>query len=197
MANLSRLQGVNRVLMNCGVRPVTALDTGNASEAADAERILDFESRTAQLAAWHDNVAPCIKHVADPTTGLLILGATIIGAWSAGPNKHRSLTWRLNGSTPQVFDLNRATFVFGLGEEIFLDLLFEIPFEGAAPSLQEVILKAATEVYARQFSGNPWRDQQLKGERLRAEVNINRGTGQSQGGNAPPFAMQSPPGPGQ
>lgn len=188
MANMSRLDGVNRCLMNVGIRPVSALDTGGSSEAADVERILDFESRSLQVQGLYENRVMCVAHVADGS-GNVVLATTIIGIKSAGSSQHRNFAMRDNGSNILVYNLDAGTLVFTVGETIYLDLTFEIPFESASPSIQESVLKCATEVFARQFSNNPFRDSQLKLERLRTEAMSERSVGRSASDRSNPPAF--------
>lgn len=52
--HLTKLQAVNEILQSIGEDPVNSLSSGLA-DAAEAERILDQESRRIQLMGWHVN----------------------------------------------------------------------------------------------------------------------------------------------
>lgn len=188
--NLTRLAGVNYCLKRCGIRPVSALDTGGFSEASDIERIIDEETHSRQVPGVAENRTNAVKHVADGS-GNIILGSTILAIFSAGPSQHRNLSMRLNGASMQVYDLNLNSFSLGAASEVYLDLIFEVPFESCSPGLQQVILDNTTQVYQRMNTGNPIRDVQLDKERIRSEVNLPRTGGRSETphDNPPPFAV--------
>lgn len=52
---MNTLEGVNEILSRAEMRPVSALDTGGASWAAQAERLLDREALSVQVDGWNFN----------------------------------------------------------------------------------------------------------------------------------------------
>jgi hypothetical protein len=52
---MTKLDAVNEVLARVGIRPVPALDTGGAGDAAEAERCIDREELNTQSLDWHYN----------------------------------------------------------------------------------------------------------------------------------------------
>jgi len=185
MANLTRLQGVNRVLSRSGIRPVAALDTGGSSEAADAENFLKEAEHDLAISGFYDNKTMAVTHTASGT-GIIILGGTVIAIKAAGSTQYRNFSMRLNGANMEVYDLDKNTFVLGANEQIQLDLTFEIPFESCAPGMQDAILKAASQNYQNFFRGSPLVDQQLGLERLRADATVDRALGGPRDRSNPP-----------
>lgn len=187
MANMTILDGVNRVLIASGIRPVAALDTNGASEASDAERMLDHATRDAQIPGLYENRVMSVKHTA--AGGVISLASNVIAIQAAGPTQHRNFTIRESAGVWQVFDLERNTFVFTNGEEIFLDLTVEVQFRNASPYAQDIIVKRAAQMFQRRFKGSPTADAMLSEELLRAEAGAPRasGRGESDRSDPPPF----------
>lgn len=52
---MTKLDAVNELLASCGKRPVTVLDTGGASWAAEAERVIDRKELEIQSLGWNYN----------------------------------------------------------------------------------------------------------------------------------------------
>ena len=75
---LTTLQAVNEILEGIGEPPVTALDTGNTSDEAEAETFLDRFDKRVQTTGWAQNTEYDVElHFASVTlTGTIAAGAT-------------------------------------------------------------------------------------------------------------------------
>lgn len=199
MANWTKLEGVNFCLKRCGIRPVAALDTNGTSEAADVERILDEETRARQIGGVFDNVSRCVALNPANSSGFIPVPTNTLAIKSAGPNQHRNFAIRTNVTLQDLFDLDKNTFSFTIGEVIYVDLTVQIDFANASPGLQLMILDASTQIYQRLFSGSPIKDEMLAGDRLRSEANLDRSGGRAETAhdNPPPFAPQPQRGQGR
>lgn len=190
MANMTKLDAVNELLEAIGLKPVTALDTGNFSEAGDAERTLDRESRRVQMRGFYGNQ---IKSKAYVASGSLITpAADVIAIKSAGPTQHRNFALREQSGTMRAYDLDADTFT--ITGTIYLDITVEIPFADAPPDIQDAIVADAKQKFQRRFRANPEADQALAEERVQAELTTGRVTGRSsqERAAAPPFALSQP-----
>lgn len=78
---MTRLEAVNELLAGLGEPPVTALDTGGTSEAAEAEEYLDRAMREIVLEEWPQN-ADHDRTVPLPTHRLTITGSTGTFTWN-------------------------------------------------------------------------------------------------------------------
>lgn len=77
MANLSKLDAVNRILIKCGFGKVGALDTGGASTAAYAEYHLDAASIDVQAEGWHFNTRSDVEAEPDGSDNITLPDGTI------------------------------------------------------------------------------------------------------------------------
>lgn len=192
MAYLTKLDAVNRLLQSIKVKPVAQLDTGGFTEAADAERELDYWNKMVQLEGHFGNRIMSKEYTAASLK--VVLGADVIAIKSAGPTQFRHFDIRRSGSETRVFDLDRDSLAFTTGEKIYLDVTIEIPFIDCPVYLQHAIVSRAMQEFQRRYMGDPMRDQGLAEQRIRAEAVADRASGNSMGdrSNPQPFALSSP-----
>lgn len=193
-AQLTTLEAVNLLLSAIGFKPVSALDTGGHSEAGQAERFLDYASRTVQLQGFYGNKVLSKEYTA--ASSKVALATTVLAIKGAGPSQYRNFTIRKVGADVLVYDLDRDVSSFTTGDKIYLDVTSQIPFTDCAPDIQHAILEAAIQTFQRRIKGNPEADKAIGEERLRGEALRNeRTSGRSEGdrSNPPPFALR--PGP--
>jgi hypothetical protein len=192
MANLSKLDAVNHMLESVGIKPVAALDTGGYTEAADAERVLDRESKLVQCEGHYGNRVMAKSYTA--ASNVVALASTVLTIKAAGRTQHRNFVLRETGGTPQVWDLDEDTFTIATGTVIQLDVTYEIPYADAQIDLQNVILQRAAQIFQRRFGRNPEADVGHSEERIRAEAVAQRTQGRaaSDRSGPAPFALSGP-----
>lgn len=191
----TRLEAVNMVLAAMGItNPVADLDTTGSSEATKAERVLDQESKRAQLEGFFGNRVMSKEYTA--ASSIVTLGTDVIAIKAAGPSQHRHFDIRRVGSANLVYDLDRDTSAFTTGDKIYLDITVELLFENCPVYMQDAILTKACQIFQRRLKGNPVADEALGQERVRAEAAGGRasGTSASERDNPPPFSLAPPPG---
>ena len=58
---MTKLDAIQLIMMKVGLLPVTTLETGSASTAANIERILDMRTKMVCEEGWHFNQRRCVK----------------------------------------------------------------------------------------------------------------------------------------
>ncbi len=76
------LEAVNEIILAAKLYQVTALDTGNDSDAGDAERSLDLACRKIQQKGWHENTESNFQ-LSPPDIQMSLTGG-VTGAFVAG-----------------------------------------------------------------------------------------------------------------
>jgi len=149
---MTKLEGVNLILQSVGQRPFTALQTGSASLAGDAERYLDTFNREVQMQGW-----ACNRRTQEITTSLVVADykyAAPTGTLAIDPTDKSKKWVLLNG---YLFDTEENTDVFAQNETVEVDLLVLIDFDKLPPTLAEAIARAAAFDFLvniiKQFSG--------------------------------------------
>lgn len=190
MALYSKIDLVSQIMVGVGLRPIVVLDTDGSSPQADAERILDWETKAAYAEGFYANKRPCVAFI--PATGAVVLDSTVLDIKASGPSQNRNFSVRLNGATLQVYDLDAQSFIIttdgGTGA-IFLDLVYEAPIDTVSAVVQVAVLKRAIQVFQRRFKGNPQTDAEIGEERMRADALVDRSSGNvpSDRSNPPPM----------
>ncbi len=194
MAYLTKLDAVNRILMGIKIKTVAALDTAGFTEAADAERELDYQTKMVQLEGHFGNRIMCKAYTAASTK--VVLAADVIAIKAAGTTQHRHFDIRRVGSETRVFDLNRDTTAFTNGEVVNLDVTVEIPFIDCPVYIQNQIVERTVQSFQRFYMGDPLRDQALDQHRVRAEAIAPRASGNTMSDRSNPgaFSLSRPGG---
>jgi hypothetical protein len=116
---MTELDGVNEVLRKAGGYPVTVLDEGGASSAAEAQRCLAEESRKIQSTGWNFNTRRKVELT--PVGGYIDLPTGTIHADSDFTDEWRNLTHR----GERLYDLDNNTAVFSAAVYVKLVELWE------------------------------------------------------------------------
>lgn len=105
---MTRLDGLNEIMRRCGRREVPALDTGGASTAGVAERILEQSDLEIQAYGWLYNTREDVVLTPSTTTGIVTVptGTLKIDSW--GVDQRRNVTQ----IGQKLFDLDENTDVF-------------------------------------------------------------------------------------
>lgn len=172
MGSMTKLQAVNEMLEAIKLKPVSALDTNANSDAGQAERVLDRESRRVQTPGFPGNTIPYKEYTA--ASNVVTLGSDVISIRPTGKSHRRLYAMRYTGSAMQVYDLENDTFTITTGTVIHLEVVIEIPFANCPPDMQDAIVAQAKQTFARRTSIDPVRDSQFTEERLHAEKNAGR-----------------------
>lgn len=168
---MTKLDAVNACLLAISEYRVTALDTGNTSIQADAERVLDESTRYFCSMGWPCNTRksfPLTPLHATPGTLVAVdtsgsaghLPATTLRIKSAGLSQHRTLTLRGDA----LYDANTGATTFPAGTVIFLDIAELLTFAQCEPILKEQISAYACVVFARRRVGSQLTDAFLSQE---------------------------------
>lgn len=70
---MTKLDAVNMILTKAGLYRVSVLDTNGASDATEAERVLDEEELRIQLEGWHYNMREDVELTPDSQTSKIYL----------------------------------------------------------------------------------------------------------------------------
>lgn len=105
---MTRLDALNEIMRRCGRREVPALDTGGASTAGVAERILEQSDLEIQAYGWLYNTRYDVELTPNTTTGIVTVptGTLKIDSW--GVDERRNVTQ----VGQKLFDLDSNTDVF-------------------------------------------------------------------------------------
>lgn len=195
MALYTKVDLISQIMVAVGLRPIAVLDTDGTSPQADAERILDWETKAAMLEGFFGNKKMCKAFI--PSANQVALDSRVVAIKASGPSQNRNFDIRLNTTTLQVYDLDAESFTIatdgGTGA-IFLDLTYEVDIATVGVYMQLAIMKRAAQVFQRRFKGNPETDAELAEERLRADALVDRSSGSVQGDRSNPPPMQQPRG---
>lgn len=77
MANLSKLDAVNRILTKCGFGSVPSLETNGASVTSEAERHIDMATAEIQAEGWHFNTRSDVEATPDGSDNITLPSGTI------------------------------------------------------------------------------------------------------------------------
>lgn len=139
---MNTLDAVNEILESIGQPPVTTLDTGGASEEADAERFLDRANRNVQKRGWQMNTIVQKQHTPDGS-GLISLGSSVL-RMSVNPNSFPLRASIRNGA---LYDLDNDTNVFT--KSVYLDVVSLVPFTQLTQAMANYIVKYAAQDFQR------------------------------------------------
>lgn len=189
---LTKLQAVNRILRAASLRPVTALDTGGTSEAADAEDLLDEVDVELQSKGWPENTVRAQSHTAADVGGgvyKITVASDTLDIRPVGADAHRTLV--LNGDI--VFDANQNTEDFGSAVVIYFDRVKELDFIDCSPKLKNLIAAEAARRYQQAFLNSPSRDQFLAERAALADQMVERNPTVARQMTAPLNPRPAPP----
>lgn len=162
----TKLNAVIEMLAAIDIKTVTALDTGGASDAADAERFLDFETLRIQMQGFEDNTDLCRAFTANGS-GQIEAAANWLVVMGAGPHAYRNLTIR----TGYVWDADQhTTTITTASATVYLNVIYKLDWADCSPRLKNAILASAIQKFQRRMKGDPQTDLQLQGENTMAQL---------------------------
>lgn len=172
---LTKLQAVNAILETIGLNPVSALDSNyaypgpttvyNSSEAAKAERALDRTTHQVLARGYYFNTQRSKKYTAGGGN-TIPLASDVLSVKGTGPSHYRN--YDIRGSL--LIDLDNYTTTITSGTDVFLDVVYAVPFEDCPPIIKDLIVSEASLVFQRRNRGSPEADQNLQGERAINEI---------------------------
>lgn len=155
--------------------PVIALDTNGSSDAAMAERFLDYETTRMQMMGGDDNIDECRPITADGS-GRVAVDTDWLAIKGAGPHKRKKYILR---GTDYVWDGELHTYTITTANTpVYLDIIRKIAWDDCAPRLKNAILASATQIFQRRMKGDPQADLQLQTETARALIIAEKDTSQ-------------------
>ena len=112
-ASAETLTAVNDMIKLCGLREVAALDTGNASQAGDAERILDDVRDEILSRGWHQNTEYDVEYTPASSDAEIDLGSAIlaIDSWVGRSNGHPGAKNVVKRGS-RLYDIDENSFAF-------------------------------------------------------------------------------------
>lgn len=146
---MTKLDAVNLILRASGLRTVAALQTDSASDAAEAERILDECELEVQSQGWHYNTRKDVELSPNGDDELLV-DSNIIEIDTYGEDAHLDVA-NVGG---KLYDLEDNTFEFDESVKVQYTLRYE--FACIPLQIRTYIAKYAAYKYAqiRGIGGN-------------------------------------------
>jgi len=161
---MTTLEGINLMLTEMRLAPVLALDTGQTSDAGEAESILDRERIRILERGWAQNTDPAVE-VYPPTDSIAFTVGTGPGAAysflvgeSVGESVSgaKGIVQAVVGST--IFLANRGTVAFTGGQTLTGSASGATRAGSARPALTDGFLRVGTDwITVRQSSDEPLR----------------------------------------
>lgn len=165
---MNKLQAVNRIFNKCGIGSVSALDTGGASLASEAERLIDSVSMEVQAEGWHFNIRTNVEVAPDGSDNIVVPSGTI-----AMDTDGESV----NIDTAQVGDklYNKDDNTDEFSSSVYTEQTLAYSFGCIPFALKNYIVARAAVEFARVFKNmEPRLIRQLEGDMLKAKVEANR-----------------------
>ncbi len=156
---MTKLEAIRRMLRSIGESAPSTLETGQPTDAGDAEQILDEDNLTVQSEGWLCNTIP--ERVYSPVSGTITVPANVIRVIPAHTDTHRKLAPQ--GSTLYDFDNDTATFT----ADVTLKTIVLLPFESLPNGLSHLVVAHATATFQR-FKRRGIVDEGLLSQRLSA-----------------------------
>ena len=151
---LSKLGAVNRMLWWANILSVSALDTGNPSDAGIAEEALDQVTVACLTAGFAFNVQRCKSYTPNGSFQI-VLTSTVLAVRGAGSYAHRQFD-AINGF---VFDMDRYTNVFPDTTPVTLDVISNTgTWDDLPAAVKEYIAWNAVRKWQQTHGGDPQRD---------------------------------------
>ena len=173
---MTQLEAVNEILRGVGILPVSAVDTGGSSDAAEAERVLEYCSELEQTKGWKSNTAIAKEYTSAATPFAITAGTNILRVECVAPGRYRDNIALGGGATGDEFYIvTEDTTSFGAeGVKIYCNVVLKRTFVTCSPDLKHVIVTEATKIMRRRKKFDPNLDQALSEEALEADVRADR-----------------------
>lgn len=141
---MTKLEAVREILRSAGLGEAPALDTGGASNASFAERLLDEQDLEVQTDGWLFNTRTKVRLTPD-IAGIIIMPAGSITIDSDDVDYYRNIT-QLGR---RLFDLDKNTGVFT--DPITVTYTIRFGFDCIPQPVQKYITRRACERYNDQY----------------------------------------------
>jgi len=160
MAQLTRLDAVNRILRSNGEQPVSSLVTDGTNDTSIAEAILD-EMLTQYAIEYGDEVQIELY----PTTeNKIVLAPGILRVDGRDTDRERRLVRRGN----YLYDIDNNTDQFT--SSVKLRVIYEPVFTDLDPAFQYMITDQAAQMYQADVKGDPEVDQRLRVRAMKSKA---------------------------
>lgn len=143
---MTKLQAINLILRAGGLRPVAAVDTDGASDAAEAERLLDEVDLEVQATGWHFNTRYDVE-LSPNDDGDIVPETSIITIDSYGDDE----CWDVALVGGKLYDLEDNTFTFTEDIDVWYILRYE--FECIPYPVRDYIAREAAYRFAENRPG--------------------------------------------
>lgn len=141
---MDKLAAINEILMRCGLGTVASLDTGNRSDAALAEIVLDEVDLRIQGKGWSYNIRENVELEYDGSGYIMVPSGTI---WirSGGQDAWRDVA-QVGG---KLYDRDNNTDVFT--SNLYCDYCLRYDIECIPFEVRQYIVVAAAEEYLTRY----------------------------------------------
>lgn len=166
---MTKLEAVQRIILDAGRDPCSRLDTGGTSEAAWAERLLEQEELRIQTQDWYYNKR-WNETVSPGSDGRVMLPAGVITLYTDAPGVRLDFT-QLGD---HLYDLDNNTDQFT--DDLTVSYTLRYDFGCIPQPIQEYIAAIASCRYNQQRGGpEKWNlDRDLQARRLFAKTQAHR-----------------------
>lgn len=179
-AGVTKLEAVNDILHSTGRGTVGALDTGNASDAADAERILDRMTQVELTRGWPCNTISGKVYTAVDVGGgvynIDLNSDSPLRVECTGPGPYKGLV-SLNGSLARYLATGSTDFESAVS--LTLTVYQTLAWANLAPDLKEVILERAKAQFRLYYAPDDAIEARLQANADRAELMADRLRGEA------------------
>lgn len=160
MAQLTRLDAVNRILRANGEQPVSSLVTDATNDTSIAEAVLD-ETITQFFVQYGEEVSITLE---PDTAGKIRLSSNIVKLDGNEQDRYR----RLSRKGSYLWDVDNNTEVFD--DTVYLRVIYQQEFVDLDPAFQYMIVDQAAEMYQADVKGDPQVDQRLRDRAMRSKA---------------------------
>lgn len=151
---MTRLEAVNEILQRCGQHPAPGLETGKASRAAQAERVLDRVNRRVQQREWHFNTR---RRVTLTTTLVESVYKFVVATDTLNIRPEEGEIVRFSEHNGVLFDLDNNTDVWAQTDTLLVRYAVLVPVEQAPHAIAEYITAVAAVAFNEEYIKDPYR----------------------------------------
>lgn len=165
---MTKLEAVNEMLRAKGDKRVSALDTGAASIAGEAEYLLDIIDRRIQEMGWPENTELNQSFTA-AANAITVASDTL---WIRGSFPTTAWRYQLRGDS--VWDVQANSATITTGTVVVLDRIKKLTFADMAPRTKELIAVSAATIFQRRNRGEALQDSWLAQEQILNDLMADR-----------------------
>jgi len=178
----TKLEAVQRMMAAAGFGVPSALDTGGASDEAQAERVLDYVTVDEQIKGGMDNVLVGKQFTAADVGGgvyKITFDSDVLKVECVGPGRYTGNISVRNGF---AFITTEDTDDFGSAVSIVCNVYEAVPWSQIAPDAKHAIIKRAIQEFVRQKNPDP-----------NKEIILDKEAAESESYRTPPPDRAAPP----